>query len=299
MVPGLVVPFVAAALAQAGASAGLYSERFALSVMVVVVAALIQAMILGAVRAVREHDDARARLERENLQNIQRYATLTREAPVGIFETDAEGRPTFVNEDWVGLAGISAQDAYAGRSAIHPDDRDRVRAEWRDASEAGRSYDAEFRFLRPDGEVRWVATRGTALRDVQGDVTGYMGSVLDITDRRAAERRTELVVSRIAEARQRGRLGWTAPARQRRGPGDPRRSARPGRRGLVDGAWAGSSSTSRASPSRTTRCRPRSRARPASRSTIACSDSVARAANDAGCASPPAACPRKGRRSRS
>ena len=200
MVPGLVVPFVAAALAQAGASAGLYSERFALSVMVVVVAALIQAMILGAVRAVGGHDDARARLERENLQNIQRYATLTREAPVGIFETDAEGRPMFVNEAWVGLAGISAQDAYAGRSAIHPDDRDRVRAEWRDASEAGRSYAAEFRFLRPDGEVRWVATRGTALRDVQGDVTGYMGSVLDITDRRAAERRTELVVSRIAEA---------------------------------------------------------------------------------------------------
>jgi len=35
---------------------------------------------------------------------------------------------------------------------------------------------------------------------VQGEVTGYMGSVLDITDRRAAEQRTELVVSRIAEA---------------------------------------------------------------------------------------------------
>jgi diguanylate cyclase (GGDEF)-like protein/PAS domain S-box-containing protein len=200
MVPGLVVPFAAAALAQAGASAGLYSDRFALSVMVVMVAALIQAMILRAVHAVREHDAARARLEHENLQNIQRFAALTREAPVGIFETDAEGRPTFVNEHWVELAGISAPDTYAGRSAVHPDDRDWVRAQWRAASEAGRGYDAEFRFQRPDGDVRWVAVRGTPLRDVQGEVTGYMGSVLDITDRRAAEQRTERVVSRIAEA---------------------------------------------------------------------------------------------------
>ena len=118
MVPGLVVPFAAAGLAQAGASAGLYSERFALSVMVVMVAALIQAMILRAVHAVREHDSARARLERENLQNIQRFATLTREAPVGIFETDAEGRP--IRERALGRArGHLGPGPYAaGRRSI-------------------------------------------------------------------------------------------------------------------------------------------------------------------------------------
>ena len=55
--------------------------------------------------------------------------------------------------------------------------------------------------MRPTGEVRWVACHAQpALRRRRATITSFMGSVLDITDRRLAEERTGLVVSRIAEA---------------------------------------------------------------------------------------------------
>jgi diguanylate cyclase (GGDEF)-like protein/PAS domain S-box-containing protein len=200
MPPALVLPFLAGALVQAGVSLDLYGADFGLSVMVVAVAAVIQGLIYMAVGAVRGHEAIRAALERESRKNVQRFTTLTREAPVGIFETDPSGRATFVNQRWVEIAGISAEEALAGRTAVHPDDRDWVQSGWREAAARGENWSAEFRFLRPDGDLRWVALQGTALRDEDGNVASYMGSLLDITDRRLAEERTALVVSRIAEA---------------------------------------------------------------------------------------------------
>jgi PAS domain S-box-containing protein len=200
MGPALVLPFAAGGLIQAGASAGLYGERFGLSVMVVVVAALIQGLIFVAVSAVREHEAIQAGLERESRKNVERFTALTSQAPVGIFETDASGQLIFFNERWLEITGLTESQTLAGVSAIHPDDRERVQEDWRTAATAGREYDAEFRFQRPDGEVRWVACHATAMRDEAGDVTSRLGSVLDITDRRAAEDRIALVVDRIAEA---------------------------------------------------------------------------------------------------
>jgi diguanylate cyclase (GGDEF)-like protein/PAS domain S-box-containing protein len=59
MAPALALPFVAGAFAQAGASVGLYSERFAIALMVVLFAATIQGLIFLAVRTVREHEHDR------------------------------------------------------------------------------------------------------------------------------------------------------------------------------------------------------------------------------------------------
>ena len=200
MVPALVLPFVAGALAQAGASLGLYTDNFGVSLLIVMFAATIQGLIFLAVGTVRRHDAIREALERESRKNVERFTTLTREAPVGIFETDAQGKTSFVNDRWVEISGISRDEALAGRSALHPEDRDWVRPAWSEAAQSGRSWNAEFRFLRPDGDVRWVSAQGNAVRNERGDVTSYLGSLLDITDRRAAEERTALVVGRIAEA---------------------------------------------------------------------------------------------------
>ncbi|MBA3260922.1 MAG: PAS domain S-box protein [Thermoleophilaceae bacterium] len=200
MGPALILPFAAGALVQVGANGGLYGQRFGLSIMVVVVAALIQGLIFSAVGAVREHEAIQAVLERESRKNVQRFTTLTSQAPVGIFETDPNGKLIFLNEHWTQITGLSEAQALAGRSAVHPDDRERVQRDWRAACSAGRDYDAEFRFRRPGGEIRWVACHATALRDDAGEVTSLLGSLLDITERRAAEERIALVVDRIAEA---------------------------------------------------------------------------------------------------
>jgi diguanylate cyclase (GGDEF)-like protein/PAS domain S-box-containing protein len=200
MGPALVLPFLAGGLVQMGSTVGWYGQRFGLSIMVVVVAALIQALIHRAVKTVRTHEAIETALERESRANVERFATLTRQAPVGIFETDLQGKAIFVNERWTEITGLTEDELRSGRSPLHPDDAEWVRAQWRAAAAERRDWDAEFRYQRPDGEVRWVASHASAVRDGEGKVTSFLGSVLDITGRRAAEERTGQVVSRIAEA---------------------------------------------------------------------------------------------------
>ena len=202
MGPALLLPFAAGGLAQGGASLGLYDERFGMSLLVVLAAALIQGLIYFAVGAVREHEAIEAALERESRENVRRFATLASRAPVAIFETDPTGTPVFLNERWSEISGMSRAEALSGDliDAVHPDDRDWVRRDWRTAAATGRDWRAEVRFQRPDGEIRWTACHATPLHDEGGRITGFLGSMLDITDRREAEDRTALVVDRIAEA---------------------------------------------------------------------------------------------------
>jgi len=119
----------------------------------------------------------------------QRFRTLSQHAPVGIFQTDAVGGCTYVNERWSQMTGMTAEDAAGSGwgAAIHPDDLERVSAGWRAAREAGEQFSGEFRFQRPDGSVVWAHAIGVPMRDWDGAVTGYIGTCADITERRQAE----------------------------------------------------------------------------------------------------------------
>jgi diguanylate cyclase (GGDEF)-like protein/PAS domain S-box-containing protein len=200
MVPALALPFLAGALAQAGAGVGLYSERFALALLVVLFAATIQGLIFVAARAADGHEQIREALERGRGAHARRFTMLASRAPVGIFETDAAGRVTYVNDRWTEITGMAEADFIGGGSVLHLEDQDEIRAEWAAAARAGRDFRRELRFLRPDGQTRWVSVHASALRDDDNRVTGFIGSVLDVTERREGEERTGLVVDRIAEA---------------------------------------------------------------------------------------------------
>jgi PAS domain S-box-containing protein len=70
--------------------------------------------------------------------------------------------------------------------AIHPEDRDRVRQQlveerWKD------TCDLEYRIVRPDGSIRWIADKGFAIRDEAGRLYRYGGIAEDITERKQAE----------------------------------------------------------------------------------------------------------------
>ena len=53
---------------------------------------------------------------------------------------------------------------------IHPEDRERVQADFMDVVDAGRSAQSEFRILRPDGEIRWCKVTGTTVPNPYGVV---------------------------------------------------------------------------------------------------------------------------------
>jgi PAS domain S-box-containing protein len=72
------------------------------------------------------------------------------------------------------------------REIIHPDDRLRVLDRLNEAAITGK-LDEEFRIVRPDGTMRWVAAHGFPVRNAEGEIYRLAGVVEDITERRLAE----------------------------------------------------------------------------------------------------------------
>ena len=115
---------------------------------------------------------------------------------MGIFRTDAAGRCIYVNDRWRQFAGLTPEAA-AGEGweqGLHPDDRDRIAAEWYQSVQENRPFQLEYRFQRPDGQVTWVYGQSIAEQDADGRLIGYVGTITDISDRKVAEQ--ALVVQR-------------------------------------------------------------------------------------------------------
>lgn len=70
---------------------------------------------------------------------------------------------------------------------MHPEDRDWVRAAFADAIAAGGEVSTEYRIIRPDGELRWIASRGVVTQDEHGTPLRIVGTVRDVTQRREAQ----------------------------------------------------------------------------------------------------------------
>jgi PAS domain S-box-containing protein len=118
-----------------------------------------------------------------------RFRTLASHAPVGIFLSSAKGDCIFVNESWCRTAGLSPEAAMGQgwTTVLHPEDRERVLGEWAQAVRDGKPTQAEFRFLRPDGSVRWLQGSAIRFEQANGAGAGYIGTIADITTRKRVE----------------------------------------------------------------------------------------------------------------
>ncbi len=77
------------------------------------------------------------------------------------------------------------------RDMVHPDDRERYKAQSREFAASGDVYERDFRIVRTDGEVRWLHGRGRAFRDAQGKPLRLVGVTVDIDERKRHERQIE------------------------------------------------------------------------------------------------------------
>lgn len=98
------------------------------------------------------------------------------------------------------LRGYSAQerlDLDRFLSSAHPEDREDVRRSLESAANAGGGFEREYRIVRPDGEIRWVALRGAGERDPDGKVR-VRGTSIDVTRQKMAELEAQRRQSEVA-----------------------------------------------------------------------------------------------------
>ncbi len=128
-------------------------------------------------------------------------------APLGIFETDADGAAVYVNPWLCELVGETEAEALADGwgTAVHPDDADDVEAEWVAAMAAGSTFRREHRLLRPDGSALWVLTTAEPILQPDGSVGGYLGTITDVTTVKDAELAVRDAEARFRQARKRER----------------------------------------------------------------------------------------------
>ncbi len=113
-----------------------------------------------------------------------KYQTLTNISPVGIFHTRADGYTTFVNPKWSDISGLTMDEALGNgwMKAVHPNDIEQVKNDWRLATEQKKVSETEYRFLLHDGSVKWVLGRAVPEFDNQNQIIGYVGTITDITN---------------------------------------------------------------------------------------------------------------------
>jgi PAS domain S-box-containing protein len=117
-------------------------------------------------------------------------------------------------DSWFGdlqtIFGISSS-TYAGhvedfRRRVHPEDRERVWKAVKDAMQNQKAYTAEFRIVRPDGTLRWVAAQGKFYYFPDGKPERMLGMAVDITERKGAEEALRESEERLRLAAQAGRM---------------------------------------------------------------------------------------------
>lgn len=131
----------------------------------------------------------RKKAEEELANNELKFRTLTSNAPVGIIQTDVYGHTIYVNETWRSYTGMTFEEAMGDGwfNAVHPDDKTYLKNTWEEHVAKGLPSITEYRLIDKEGRTKWVSGNAVPLYNKDGEVTGYIGTIADMTERKMAE----------------------------------------------------------------------------------------------------------------
>jgi PAS domain S-box-containing protein len=123
------------------------------------------------------------------IESEQKFRAMADSAPVMIWISDTSKAFTWFNKPWLAFTGldVEAQVAEGWLAGIHPDDRDRCAETYVNAFDTRSHFGMEYRRKRHDGVWRWVLSHGVPQYGGAGDFLGYIGSCIDIHDRKEME----------------------------------------------------------------------------------------------------------------
>ena len=132
------------------------------------------------------------RLRKEAEQNLRdselRFRAMADTAPAMLWVTDPAGECTFLSRGWYEFTGLTELTGLAGwKDAIHSDDRKQATLEFMSATSKHEPFAIDYRLRRCDGEYRWVIDSARPRFSESAEFLGYIGSVIDITERKQYE----------------------------------------------------------------------------------------------------------------
>lgn len=138
-----------------------------------------------------------------------RFRNMADHSPVMMWVTDPDGYCIHLNARWYEFTGQppGAGEGYGWLDAVHPDDRPAAEQAFVEANAERRDYRVDFRLRRADGVYRWTIDAAAARFDQDGRYLGYVGSVIDIDERREAEDRLALNEEQLRLATEVGEIG--------------------------------------------------------------------------------------------
>jgi PAS domain S-box-containing protein len=128
-------------------------------------------------------DITEAKRAEEKLRFSEReLRTLVEAIPAYVGTALPDGSVDFMSQSWLDYTGLSREQnmGWGWADVIHPEDFDRVIANWRAALAAGAPVGHELRFRRADGTYHWFLYRGLPLRDDGGNVVKWYGTLTNI-----------------------------------------------------------------------------------------------------------------------
>ena len=144
------------------------------------------------------------RAEAQLRESEERFRRVANTAPVMIWTAGTDRKCTYVNKTWLNFTGRPLEtevgDGWAG--GLHPDDSTRSFQTYVEAFDRRESFEMQYRLRRHDGEYRWVLDKGVPRFNPDGTFAGYIGSCLDITERKLAEESLATIGRRLIEAQE-------------------------------------------------------------------------------------------------
>jgi PAS domain S-box-containing protein len=146
---------------------------------------------------------ARARRAETQLRESEgRFRLVANTAPVMIWMAGTDRKCSYVNKTWLNFTGrpLEAELGDGWVEGVHTDDSNRCLQTYTEAYNRRESFEMHYRVRRKDGEYRWVLDYGVPRFNPDGTFAGYIGSCIDITERKHAEQSLATIGRRLIEA---------------------------------------------------------------------------------------------------
>lgn len=125
-------------------------------------------------------------------ESEQRFRNMADSAPVMIWITNPDGFCNYLNKRWLNYTGQTLEEGMGlgWANAVHPDDRTKTKEAFIESNTQRKEFRVEYRLQAKEGHYQWMLDSALPRYDESGHFLGYIGSVLDISERKHAE--TEL-----------------------------------------------------------------------------------------------------------